>query len=370
MKDAHPWRYSSGRVDPAPRGGTHGDAAHGGVAIYAMDNEPDLWSQTHTDIHPAEMGYDDVLANFLDYAPMIKDVDPKAMVSGPVSWGWTGYKYSSLDRGKDNFPHPRRPDGAWRCGLSCPGFSNRYTTHDQKSGRRSLDILDVHYYPQGQGIYSSQSDTATRERRLRATRSLWDPNYSDESWIGEPVRLVPRLQEWIAANYPGTKIGITEWNFGAQDDISGGLAIVDALGIFGRESAYLADYWTYPGPNSPGSLAFALYRNADGSGNGFGDVSCHAQSEDSNRLSSFAAVDSTTGDLTLILVNKLRKATVTAPITLRGATGLVHPVLYRLLSGKPALVREAGNTLHGDTYSVKLPPYSALLIRFSKEKTR
>ena len=79
---------------------TFGTAAHGGVQFYAMDNEPDLWDATHTDVHPARMGYDDVLRNFLEYATAVKAVDPSALITGPVSWGWTGYNYSALDRGR------------------------------------------------------------------------------------------------------------------------------------------------------------------------------------------------------------------------------------------------------------------------------
>ncbi len=65
-----------------------------------MDNEPDLWDSTHTDVHPARMGDDDLLRTFLDYAAAVKAVDPDAQVTGPVSWGWTGYEYSPLDRGR------------------------------------------------------------------------------------------------------------------------------------------------------------------------------------------------------------------------------------------------------------------------------
>ena len=44
-----------------------------------------------------------------------------------------------------------------------------------------------------------------------------------------------------------------------------------------------------------------MYRNADGQGNGFGDVACAARSADQDRLSCYAATDSRTGDLTLML---------------------------------------------------------------------
>ena len=36
---------------------------------------------------------------------------------------------------------------------------------------------------------------------------------------------------------------MTEYNFGAGDHISGGLAQADVLGIFGREGLYLGNYW-------------------------------------------------------------------------------------------------------------------------------
>jgi hypothetical protein len=73
---------------------------------------------------------------------------------------------------------------------------------------------------------------------------------------------------------------------------------------------YLANYWTAPKKGSSGYLAFQIMRNADGEGGGFGDVSGAARSEDTSRLSSFAATDSRTGDLTILLINKMRKATV------------------------------------------------------------
>ena len=44
--------------------------------------------------------------------------------------------------------------------------------------------------------------------RLRTTRMLWDPTYVDESWVKEPVRLLPRLREWIDQNYPGRGISL------------------------------------------------------------------------------------------------------------------------------------------------------------------
>ena len=76
-----------------------GRAADGGVRFYAIDNEPDLWSLTHRDVHPADMSYDAMLTTFLEYASAVKAVDPTAAVVGPVGSGWMALFYSALDRG-------------------------------------------------------------------------------------------------------------------------------------------------------------------------------------------------------------------------------------------------------------------------------
>ena len=344
---------------------TFGDAAHGGVHFYAMDNEPDIWDVTHTDVHPARMGYDDMLHNFLDYATAVKAVDPSAYVTGPVSWGWTGYNYSALDRGDDNFHtfadrkrHGGDPFLLW--------FLKQVHAHDAQARARTLDVLDVHYYPQGSGVYSAEADKSTRALRERSTRSLWDPTYTDESWIGQPIALIPRLQNWIATGYPGTRIGITEWSFGGDKDISGGLATADALGIFGRENIYLANYWAYPTKDAPAYLAFKLYRNADGAGNGFGDVACLASSANPNKLSCYAATDSRTGDLTLLLINKMPKATITVPLALHGLTPSGTVKMWRVSADNPGKI--AAFPPSPLKPSLTLPPQSMTLVRVPVRK--
>ena len=85
-------------------------------------------------------------------------------------------------------------------------------------------MLDIHYYPQAENVYSDARDPAMRALRIRSVRSLWDKTYRDESWIantgdGPEVKLIPRMKDWIAQCYPGTKLTIGEWSFGAEGDI-------------------------------------------------------------------------------------------------------------------------------------------------------
>jgi Glycoside hydrolase family 44 len=331
----------------------------GGVRYYAMDNEPDLWSSTHTDVHPARMGYDGMLANFEEYATMVKEQAPQASVLGPDVSGWESYFYSDLDRGGDSYAthadsraHGDQPFLAW--------WLQQVAGADKKRGSRSLDLLDVHYYPQGQGVYSSASDPDTQALRIRSVRSLWDPTYQDESWIGTNVMLIPRLKQWIAEDYPGTGLAISEYSFGGEKDASGAVAEAEALGVFGREGVDLAAYWTYPPPDSPAGAAFRLYRNFDGHGATFGDRSLRATSG-SSQVAAFASRHSDTGEVDVVLANESQSASTSVSLSLSGAlprsaTEFVVPAGSGTIQRVPLASPES---------AVDLPPLTIALVRLS-----
>jgi hypothetical protein len=162
---------------------------------------------------------------------------------------------------------------------------------EAKHKKRLVHVLDVHWYPEARGtkrITDKDNSPKTVAARLQAPRSLWDPTYMEKSWItgetGKPIRLIPWLLEKIADRYPGTKLSITEYDYGGNDHVSGGLAQADVLGVFGREGLYLGNYWG----NGPGNgllppyikAAFRLYRNYDGKKGQFGDTAVSATPAD------------------------------------------------------------------------------------------
>jgi hypothetical protein len=102
----------------------------------------------------------------------------------------------------------------------------------------------------------------------------------DESWIGSQqenkVMLIPRMKGWVATYYPGTRIGITEYNWGAQSHINGATTQADILGIYGREGLDLATRWTTPSNTTPTYKAMKMFRNYDGNKSCFGDTSVNA----------------------------------------------------------------------------------------------
>jgi Glycoside hydrolase family 44 len=241
--------------------------------VYILDNEPGLWNSTHRDIHPDPVSYDELMTRTIAYAKTIRQNDPHGLIAGPSAYGWPDYLYSGKDATPSYKIHlDRRLHGDLPL---LAYYLHELHRHEQETGERLLDLLDVHFYPQGDdvgvGTKGGEGDK-TAAMRIRSTRALWDPTYVDESWIGEPIRLLPRLREWIDQYYPGIGIEIGEWNFGAEGHMSGALAVAEVLGRFAQAGVARAFYWTFPSPGSATFFAFRAFRNFDGRGGRFEDA--------------------------------------------------------------------------------------------------
>jgi hypothetical protein len=316
-----------------------GTAAAGGVAYYNLDNEPMLWNSTHRDVHPQPVSYDELRDRTWQYAAAVKAADPSARTLGPVLWGWCAYFYSALDGcgpGSDYEEHGNTPLVPW--------YLQQMKAYQDRYGVRLVDYLDLHHYPQAGGVaLAPAGSSATQALRLRSTRSLWDATYLDESWIsdtapgGVAVALIPRMKQWVNENYPGTRLAITEYNWGALDHINGALAQADILGIFGREGLDLATLWGSPAVNQPGAFAFRIFRNYDGRGSGFGDVSVRAASADQGRLAVYAAQRSGDGALVAVIINKTA-TDLTSAVGLRGFRPAATAAVYRYSAAQPTAI--------------------------------
>jgi len=319
------------------------------IDFVAMDNEPELWGHNHYDVHPTCPTYEEILDKYLTYADAVGAVAPDAKLLGPVACCWYDFWGTA--------PGARDDEDAdyltW--------FLDHVRRHDERVGRRSLDLLDVHYYPQSD-VYNDETDADTAARRLRSTRSLWDPTYEDESWIGEPIRFIPRMRETITAAYPGTGLAISEWNFGADTTMNGALAIADVLGIYGRDGVDLAAYWRHPPPRSPGYFAFKMHGNYDGRGSSFAGKAVEVTTS-VDLVSAYAATE---GDLVrVMLVNKSPDNDVTVPVHIDGATPRGPADLYRYSEAVPTEIVQERLTAGSDALSFDLPASSITVVELT-----
>jgi PKD repeat protein len=342
-----------------------GAAADGGVRYYILDNEYSIWHSTHRDVWPTGATMDQVRDLMVAYSGAIKNVDPDALVVGPEEWGWSGYIFSGYDQqygarhGWSNLP-----DRAAHGGMDyLPWLLQELKTRSDLDGRRVLDVFTVHYYPQG-GEFWPEGDvsTAMQLRRNRSTRSLWDPNYTDETWINDKVRLIPRLRNWVDTNYyPGTPIGITEYNWGAENHINGATTQADIYGIFGREGLDMGARWTTPSASTPTYKAMKMFRNYDGNRSAFGDVSVRAvATANPDNLSVFAAERSTDGALTVMVVSKVLSGSTPVTMNLANFTAGTGAQVWQLTSAN-AITRIADVAVSGQGLSTTVPAQSVTL---------
>ena len=198
-------------------------------------------------------------------------------------WGWTAYFWSALDAA---------PGGAW------------WNNPQDRLAHGNVPFLEwylqqMRAYEQQHGSASSTTSTFTTIRRPAACRCR---RGRERRHAGAPPALDARRSGIRATStragstsrcassracangsppdYPGTKLAITEYNWGALDHVNGALAQADVLGIFGREGLDLATLWDPPTASEPGAYAFRMYRNYDGAGGRFGDVAVQAASAD------------------------------------------------------------------------------------------
>jgi len=349
-----------------------GKAGKGGVPYYFLDNEPSLWNSTHRDVHPQGNTLEELRDDMISYATMIKSVDPAAQVLGPEEWGWPGYIYSGADqqyRGAHNYQG--QPDRDAHGGLEAmPWLLTQFRTHDQKTGKRLLDYLTVHLYPQG-GDGGNDVSPSIQALRNRSTRALWDPNYTDESWIKDKIMLIPRLKKWVQASYPGTKIGITEYNWGAEGSMSGATAQADIWGIFGREGLDLATRWTTPASGSPTFKAMQMYRNYDGQKSAFGSISVSDHISNPDTLASFAAVRRSDGALTVMVINKALSGETPVSLAVSHFGGTTAQVWQLASAGTSAAITHLPDaSLAGSRLAATLPAQSVTLYVIPARKAR
>jgi len=331
--------------------------------FYDMDNEIDIWGSTHRDVHPSAAAYNEMRDTFVTEARNLKTWDSKAMRFGPVSCCWWFY-WNGAD-GNDKNAH---------AGVDLlPWWLNEVFWEDKRDNTRSVDVLDVHAYPDAPDT-SSWTQAQKQALGARIYRDYWDPSYVSESdsinqnWATfiQPNKTIPfripRIRATANMIYPGTPVSFTEWSaaIAGESDFSTALGDADAYGIFGRERAYLASRWVAPVPGNANYLALKLFTNYDGSHHGLGTVSVSdTNNGDPNLFSSYAALNSAGTTLTLLVLNKDPSNTNLVTFSFNGFTPS-KVTSYTLSSTNPTKIVVGTGASWKST--VSFGPYSATLL--------
>ena len=337
--------------------------------FYDLDNEMDIWGSTHRDIHPNPSGYDEMASVYETEATKLKGWDSLAVRLGPVSCCWWYYwnganSNDKAEHGGDDF---------------LPWWLNQIYWEDEISGTRSLEVFDVHAYPDATTTDNQGNPLPKTQLQSLATsiyRDYWDPTFvSPSASINQqfatniqpnktiPFR-IPRLRAIVNTIYPGTQMSVTEWSapFAGESDFSTALGDADAYGILGRERVYLAPRWTMPNPANPNYWALALYTNADGQHDlAFaGESVADTNNGDPDLFSSYAVYSGS--GLKIMVINKdpLNGARVQFTISNFTPTNYTS---YVLTSAAPTTIEATDSQSWQEEQ--EFPPYSVTMLSIS-----
>lgn len=338
--------------------------------FFNLDNEPDLWHSTHPRLRGDANGnngtnvtYAELIERTIEYASAIKDVNPDAVIFGPVNYGWQGMVrlQEASDANDRDF---------------LDFYLQQMAEAEESEGRRLVDVLDVHWYPEAQGggvrITVDDAGTELAAARKQAPRSLWDPTYTETSWITEfstngPINLLPRLQGKIDAHYPGTRLAITEYYYGGGEHISGGIAQADVLGIFGKLGVFAAAPWRI-GETDHRFIygAFEMFRNYDGNNGSFGDTSIRATTSNIETSSVYASVDADDpARMVIVCINKADEPQ-TANLAIAHSVTLATAQIYTLTSASSSPQRQADIAVASNAFSYVMPANSVTTLVLSQ----
>jgi hypothetical protein len=353
---------------------------------YSLDNEPGLWGEalpagwqsgaeprpwenppvpavppspggrTHPTLHPYAPTFAEMRSKTIANATAIKDVNPNALVFGGVGYGWNDF--TSLQGAPDAVTTPSHPGGDQSGEMHYNEYLLQQVRNEEiVQGRKLMDVLDLHWYPEATGggvrITGTETTSAVVNARIQAARSLWDPTYTETSWISQwgtwvgspgtpgPVKLLPRVQRDIDDFNPGTKIGITEYNYGGGNHYSGGIAEADVLGTLGRQGVFAASWWDLGNGSSYVNAAFNIFRNYDGTGGKFGDTSIDANTSNIGNSAVYASEDSSNPNRMVIVAINRTGSSQTTGIAVTNDRVFDHAEIYRFISTSASITRQA-----------------------------
>lgn len=326
-----------------------------GMQGYSLDNEPTLWSHTHSRIHPDPVTVTELSEKSIEVAKIVKSIDPNAEVFGPALYGYTAYNHLA---GTDDWTAIKE-EGNYHWYLD--SYLDDMKKASDEYGTRLLDVLDIHYY--------TESGRESTEDRLQSVRTLYEKGFVENSWIGqwcqENIPILPTIQKSIDTYFPGTKLAISEYNFGGED-LSATIAQAEALGCYADAGVYLATLW---GGNEYIYAGIKLYTNYDGNYSTFGDTLVPTVTDDVSLASSYSAINGNDDSVvTTMLTNKSFTQEENAVITLKNSSSDYEAAAVYVVSGDSSEIRlldvvdVADNTVH-----VTLPAYSAAMIVISDD---
>ncbi|MDE6019756.1 MAG: glycoside hydrolase [Ruminococcus sp.] len=331
-----------------------------GMQAYSLDNEPVLWNHTHSRIHPNPVSIEELRDKSVEMAKAVKKLDPNAEIFGPALYGYTAYDHLADDDSSNEWETLKAQNG-YHWYLDC--YLDQMKQASDEAGVRLLDVLDIHYY--SESVKSGKPDDI-----LQSVRTLYEKGFKEDSWIGmwcqENIPILPTIQNSIDKYYPGTKLAITEYDFGGNN-LCGAIAQAEALGCYADAEVYYATLW---GGNPYQLSAINLYTNYDGKGGSFGNELVPAKTDDVSLSSSYAAINNgDKSEITVMVTNKDQEKSEKALISLDNSDKEYKAAAVYAIYGDSADIKllDVNYNVKNNKVEVELPSLATAMVVVSDD---
>lgn len=327
-----------------------------------MDNEPEIWSGTHDDVMPVQLAAEDFMQRYFAYAKAARARYPEIKLLGPVTaneWQWYNWATPIVSGGR-TYP--------W-----LEYFIKRIGEEQAATGIRLLDVLDLHYYPSASNpadvvqLHRTFFDTTYANpdaNGVHAVNGGWDTSITQEYIFG---RCQAWLNQYLGPNNRVT-FGLSETGIPITNAPIAAVWYASTLGEFMKHGVEFFTPWSWqPGMWEVLHL-YSRYNYA---------TSVRAISDDETNVSAYATTDATTGNLTVVLVNRALTASKPATVSLANTSlpdGAYATLQLTNLPATETFVSHTNNALVSGTatvtanqFSLTLPPLSITSVLLKRQ---
>jgi len=313
------------------------------IRYWSMDNEPDIWNNTHDDVMPTQPTAEAFMQMYFAVAKKARFKYPNIKLSGPVpasEWQW--YDWDNVKIVATN-------------GLSYSWlefFIKRISEEEAATGIRLLDVIDIHSYPNETNssdivqLHRIYFDTTYSYPGANGVKTIpasgWDATITQE-YVFE--RCNRWLNQYMGANH-GVTFGVSEYGFTNNNANVSAVSYASILGTFADNKVeYFSPWYWNPGMWETMHL-FSRYAKT---------TRVLSVSSEELNVSAYSSVNTANDSMTVILVNRSLSTAKTVNLNISNFTiqnGTYSTKQLKSLPATETFVSHTNNALTSGTATV------------------
>ncbi|MBC7696684.1 MAG: T9SS type A sorting domain-containing protein [Burkholderiales bacterium] len=330
------------------------------MKYWSMDNEPDIWSDTHDDVMPTQPTAEAFMQLYFSVAKKARAKFPNIKLTGPIpasEWQWYAWNNSKVTA----------LNGQSYTWLEF--FIKRIAEEQTATGIRLLDVIDIHSYPgesnsadivQLHRLYFDTTYSYPGANGVKTTSaSGWDNTITQEFVFGRCNRW---LTQYMGVNH-GVKLGISEYGYTHNNANVSSVSYASLLGTFADNGVEFFAPWFWNIGQWETMHLFSIHGKS---------TRVKSVSNQELNVSAYSSVNAANDSMTVILVNRHLTSSKTASMTISNFTipnGAYNTKQLSSLPTTESFVSRTNNALvngnlnlTSNTFTINLPALSTTAV--------